>query len=490
MSFPVSNSHTPNPAFRVSSTRTGATLGGAALGVAALLLCASTESLRAQSHDTMHGASPDSGGTMLMPSAPLEISMQRSGSGTSWQPDVTPMHASHGVFRGWNLMLHGVAYLQYDDQGSNRGDSQFGSVNWGMAEASNTVADGMLSLRGMVSAEPFTVGSRGYPLLLQSGETYRGQALHDRQHPHDLFMELAALYEHPIGKRLGVSLYVAPVGEPAIGPVAYPHRQSASSDLLAPLGHHWQDATHVSFGVITAGVYNRVAKIEGSIFNGREPDEIRTNFDYKGRRLDSYAGRITLNPNEHWSLSGSYAYLNSPEQLDAAQSVHRVVASAMYGRSFATSGNWASTFIYGGNKHAGENSFSNSLLAETNLELDGRNTVFGRAESVQKSPGDLAIMWMSPQSPGSNNASPSEFDVGEVTLGYVRELTAVYGGSVGVGIAGTLNVVPSALQSVYGSRTPLGGTIFLRLRPGLMNMGMNMTAKQKMPMHDMHDDER
>ena len=444
------------------------------------------------------GASTDAiigGESMTMGSEPLGISMQRMGSGTSWVPDATPMYASHSMLGGWDLMLHGVAFVQYDDQGSKRGDKQFGSVNWGMIMASHDLAGGRLSLRGMFSAEAFTVGIRGYPLLLQSGEAYRGQPLHDRQHPHDLFMELAALYDHAIGNNLALSLYAAPVGEPAIGPVAFPHRPSAASDPLAPIDHHWQDATHISFGVVTAGVYTRTVKLEASIFNGREPDEIRTNFDYKGRSLDSYAGRLTVNPNENWSLSASYAYLKSPEQLNPTQSLHRIVAAALYGRPFGLSGDWASSLIYGANKHAGDPQLSNSMLAETNLELDNRNTIFGRAEFVQKSAEELAIQsGMAPPPPltdiiGSPAASaqagqPMEFNVGELTLGYIREVTKVYGGSLGLGVAGTINAVPSTLQPIYGTRTPIGATVFFRLRPGRMKM--NMGAPQK-GMHDMKD---
>jgi len=427
----------------------------------------------------MVGISPGSG--------PLGIPMQRMGSGTSWLPDATPMHASHMMLGGWELMLHGLAFLQYDDQGSKRGDKQLGSVNWGMIMAGHNLAGGRLSLRGMLSAEAFTVGSRGYPLLLQSGESYHGQPLHDRQHPHDLFMELAALYDHAIGNNLAVSLYAAPVGEPAIGPVAFPHRPSAANDPLAPLGHHWQDATHISFGVITAGVYTRTVRLEGSIFNGREPDEVRTNFDYKGRSLDSYAGRLTVNPNPNWSLSGSYAYLKSPEQLNPTESVHRMVASVLYGRPFGVTGDWASSLIYGANKYAGQPSLSNSVLAESNLSLDERNTVFGRAELVQKGPEDLAIagstMPLLPpplqgisvdQSPGAGGGSASVYAVGEMTLGYVREIASVYGGSLGLGVAGTLNMVPSTLEDTYGTRTPLGATVFLRVRPGAMHTGMHM----------------
>src|SRR6185437_9992593 len=223
----------------------------------------------------------------------------------------------------WDVMLHGVAFLQYDDQGSKRGDRQLGSVNWGMLMAGHDLAGGRLGLRGMVSADPFTVGARGYPLLLQSGESYRGKPLFDRQHPHDLFMEIAALYDHAIGNNAAVSLYVAPVGEPAIGPVAFPHRPSAMNDPLAPIGHHWQDATHIAFGVLTAGLFTHSVKVEGSLFNGREPDENRTNFDYRGRSLDSYAGRVTWNPAGQWSVAGSYAYLKSPETTHPEESMHR-----------------------------------------------------------------------------------------------------------------------------------------------------------------------
>ncbi|MEO7043132.1 MAG: hypothetical protein ABI035_12785, partial [Gemmatimonadaceae bacterium] len=317
-----------------------------------------------------------------------------------------------------------------------------------------------------------TVGSQGYPLLLQSGESYRGKPLYDRQHPHDVFMELAAIYDHPVGDNLALSLYAAPVGEPAIGPVAFPHRPSAANDPLAPISHHWQDATHISFGVLTAGIYTRSVRVEASIFNGREPDQVRTNFDYKGRSLDSYAGRVTVNPNANLSLSGSYGYLKSPELLHPAESLHRIGASILYDRRFRESGDWASALIYGGNKHAGQPRISNSLLAESNLGLDRRNTVFGRAEFVEKGPEDLPVSGMVGTGPlALGSAVPSiRYNVGEMTLGYVRELASVSGGSLGLGAAGTVNVVPATLRSSYGTRTPIGVTFFLRLRPGIMNM--------------------
>lgn len=392
---------------------------------------------------------------------PLGIPTSRMGSGTSWLPDDAPMHAQHFQAGGWELMLHGVAFIQFDKQFTTRGDEQFGSVNWGMLMARHSFGGGLLTLRDMMSLEPFTVTARGYPLLLQSGESYDGQPLHDRQHPHDLFMELAAQYERPIAQNLGLSLYLAPVGEPALGPVAFPHRPSAAGDPLAPLGHHWQDATHISFGVITAGIYSRMWRLEGSIFNGREPDAIRTNFDYAGRRLDSYSGRLTVNPDPHWSLAASYGYLASPEELHPEESQHRLSASVLNERTFRKNGDFATSLIWGANKYSGVSGLSNSVLAETNLDLDGTNTVFGRAEFVQKAAGDLLVDGVPPS---------TTYNVGSLVLGYIREISKFTGGSMGLGARGSLDIVPSALESTYGTRTPGGFTIFLRFRPSRMHM--------------------
>ena len=430
-------------------------------------------------------------GEML--SRPLGIAMEREGSGTSWLPDETPMYARHIRAGQWELMLHGNAFVQYDKQGygdNKRGDSQFGSVNWGMLMADRELGGGFLQLRSMLSLEAFTVTGAGYPLLLQTGESYQGQPLHDRQHPHDLFMELAAMYDRPLASNLAFSLYVAPVGEPALGPVAFPHRPSAMDDPLAPLGHHWQDATHISFGVVTAGVYTRYAKLEGSIFNGREPDEIRTNFDYKGRSLDSYAGRLTVNPSGNWSLQGSYGYLKSPEGLHPELSLHRTTASILNGRQLGSDGQWSSALIYGANKEAGTTSVSNSVLLESDAQLDRKNTVFGRLEFVQKTAGDLVLAIAPPvfidPMPGRGGAATAaedvRYNVGAAAVGYVREIGKFSGGTIGLGARGAINFVPEALRSTYGTRTPLGTAIFLRFRPNRMNMGQPMHQSMHMDM--------
>ena len=387
----------------------------------------------------------------------LGIPHTRLGSGTSWQPQAAPHYGWHFVRGSWTLMVHGVAYAEYDTQLGPRGDDQFGSINWGMLMAMHSLWGGMLHLHGMLSAEPATIGSAGYPLLLQSGESYRGETLHDRQHPHDLFMELAALYEHSVAQNLALSLYVAPVGEPAIGPVAFPHRPSAASDPLAPLGHHWQDATHITYGVLTLGMFSRTWKVEGSIFNGREPDEHRT--DIETRKLDSYAGRIFYNPNANWSYSASAAYIASPEVLHPDESLHRYAASIMNTRLLGSRGEWSTSLIYGANAVSGA-SLANSALLETDLSVDGVDTFFGRAEFVQKSAQDLVV---------ADESESRRYDIGALTLGYSREIMRARGLTLGASILGTVNVVPGGLEAAYGTRYPKGYAIFLRLRPDRMH---------------------
>jgi hypothetical protein len=403
---------------------------------------------------------------MMMQPGPLGLPMNRMGSGTSWLPDETPMHAEHVMAGGWQFMLHYMAFATYDHQESTRnvdGTTQFNGIDWFMGMAQHDVGAGRLNLRAMLSTDPFTVGKAGYPLLLQTGESYRGEPLHDRQHPHDLFMELAAVYDVPVTSDLGLELYAAPAGEPALGPVAYPHRPSAAGDPYAPLGHHWQDATHISFGVLTAGVFTRGIKLEGSIFNGREPDETRTNFDF--RTLDSYSGRVTVNPAPAWSVSASYGYLKSPEQLTPNIAQHRMGASVLFDQPFNGKGEWSTALVYGANLYSDSPQLSNSVDLETTLDIDGTNSVFERVEYVNKDAYDLSL----------GAAPPADrFDVGSETIGYTRELMHAAGIAIGLGGVVTVDVIPASLRPYYGTRTPYGFGVFLRFRPADRHSLMHM----------------
>lgn len=291
----------------------------------------------------------------------------------------------HALERGpWRVAFHYNAFAGVTRQGSRQDTTEALTVNWFMGMGQRDLDRGRISLRGMLSLEPLLLKREGYPLLLQTGETAYGEPLMDRQHPHDLFMELGARYNLPLTSGLGLETYIAAAGEPALGPVAFPHRPSAFTDPLAPLGHHWQDASHIAFGVVTLGAYTRRMKLEGSWFNGREPDENRVDFDL--RAPDSYSGRVTFNPTRDWSLQASYGYLNEPEALEPGIDVRRITASAAHNRRLE-SGNWASTFVWGRNRPDGAPA-SNAYLVETTLTF-GPHAIFGRAEYVQKSGHDF-----------------------------------------------------------------------------------------------------
>lgn len=386
----------------------------------------------------------------------LSIPMSRDGSGTAWQPDSTPMYARGFSLAGWDLMAHGLAFGGYDYQGSRRGGGQVFSTNWAMLMAQHEFLGGEFGARLMMSSEEFTDGGRGYPLLLQSGETFHGVPNHDRQHPHDLFMEMAATYTHSITKDLGFQLYGGPVGEPALGPVAAPHRESAAADPFAPLGHHWMDSTHVTFGVVTAGLFTRQFKLEASWFNGREPDSNRSNFDF--RRMDSYSTRLSYNPIRDLSLQVSWGYLKSPEQLEPDVSINRITSSATYNLRLASGGNWATTAAWGRNIPS-TGKPTDALLLESNFDLDGVNVFFGRAEYVRKNGEDLDV-----------TPSGQVFNVGAISFGYLRNFQLLNSFILSPGVMVTTNIIDGRLDDVYHSQTPVGVAAFIRFRPALMKM--------------------
>lgn len=401
----------------------------------------------------------------------LGIPMQREASGTAWLPDVSPMYALHSMRGRWMLMLHGVIYVQYINEGSDRGDEQFGSTNWLMGMAKTSALGGHATLRTMLSAEAATVGRCGYPDLLATGETCHGEPLHDRQHPHDLFMELAASYESELSPRLGVQLYGGLAGEPALGPVAYPHRISAISNPMAPISHHWHDATHISFGLVTAGLFGRTWKAEASLFNGREPDEERYNIDLD--RLDSYAARLWWLPSPRWALQVSSGHLNEAEPAadgPGREDVSRTTASATHHFPFARSSLIATTLLWGRNSEHGER--SDALLLETNLDLGGRHVFFARAERAEKSEHDLQIPhapFTSPDPCLPPCAAPSTepervFTVGQVTGGYLHQLRPIGDLIFSAGMRLSLSLLPRELEPAYGTRAPAGLTLFMSLR--------------------------
>lgn len=375
-------------------------------------------------------------------------SMMRDASGTAWQPDSTPMEGPIWRAAGWSGMIHGYVDFVHDRQNGPRGATEDFSESMLMVMAQHMEGPGVLTLRSMVSLDP-AMGPDGYPLLLQTGETANGVTpLIDRQHPHDLIMELAGAYSLPLGAASSAFLYVGYPGEPALGPVTFMHRLSGMDDPAAPIAHHWLDSTHITDGVITTGLVRGAWKIEGSVFTGREPDQNR--WDIDPVHLDSYSGRLSWNPGPDWSLQASYGYIHSPEQLTPNVSQHRLTASATYNRRL-TAGNWQTTLAWGRNDDTpGER--LDAFLLESALSI-GPHTLFARAENVQKD--DLFL-------------APSPLDgrvfrVSEATVGYVYDIPLARRLALGLGVQGTLNITPASLRFAYGD-DPTGYMPFVRLK--------------------------
>src|SRR5262249_11616799 len=303
--------------------------------------------------------------------------------------------------------------------------------SWWMGWARALCGSGLFPARWSSSAESCTTGgAAGYPLLLQVGEEVNGQPLHDRQPPHDLFMELSVDQVQPLNDWLAFQVYAAAAGEPALGPVAFPHRTSSMPNPFAVLGHHWQDSTHISFGVLTAGLLSRQWKLEGSWFNGREPDEHRYDLDFGS--FDSWSLRLSFNPTDDWSFQVSYGHLASPEEHAPGVSVDRLTASALHNLRLAPEANWASALVFGHNWTAGHPT-TWSVLAETSVEVRA-DTFFGRLEVAQRTGEDLVLE----ASGGAPALDGQVFTSAVLELGYLRRLARLGPLNIGLGAVGSL----------------------------------------------------
>jgi len=374
--------------------------------------------------------------------------MSREASGTSWQPQAAPHDGIDLMADDWMVMLHGRVLGVYDWQSGPRGDSQVFSPSMAMAMASKDLANGgTLGLKAMVSGDPF-MGRRGYPLLLASGETADGTThLVDRQHPHDMLMELAVSYSQPLSQEDSVFLYGGYPGEPALGPSAYMHRISASDNPMTPIAHHWLDSTHVTFGVVTAGFVHDDLKLEVSQFTGREPDQYRFNFDTA--RFDSTSVRLSWNPSPNWSLQVSHGWLTSPEGLDPTIDERRFTASATYFNHFDF-GDLAATLAFG-SKHLSDGTDENALLLEAEYKPDQAWTLFARGETIESR--ELL-------------AGGQLRGAGELSLGAIHDWAIAEHWKLGLGGLYAFDFTPSSSgaspTASYGS-TPRGAMAFVRL---------------------------
>lgn len=367
--------------------------------------------------------------------------MNRDASGTSWQPDAASHGGVHSQAGEWMLMSHLTLNGVYSWQDGPRGDEKAFAAGMVMAAARRDFANGTLNLRAMLSPDPF-MGANGYPLLLAKGETANGvDPLVDRQHPHDLFMELSASYAHRLNAEESVFVYAGLPGEPAFGPPAFMHRGAAMDSPEAPITHHWFDSTHITFGVITAGYVRGAWKFETSRFRGREPDQDR--YDIETGELDSTALRLSWNPSESWSLQVSWADVESPEALHPDEDEERWSASGLYAR-----GPWSATIAYS-NKERSDGVALDAWLVETAWRPNERWTVFARGEAIESDE-------LGP------HHGPVE-DVARVSLGAIRDFRVNDHAVIGVGALVQQHYVSDALEPSYDG-DPQGVMAFVRLK--------------------------
>ena len=378
------------------------------------------------------------------------------------EPASPPPH-DHAAMQaaGWHVMQDGVAFLTFNSQGGSRGGDEIGSQNWWMGMAQRKASGGTLTFDLMLSLDPLTIGKDGYREIFQVGEALNDVAVIDRQHPHDLLMQAAVVWRVPLPRGYALTLAGAPVGEPALGPVAFMHRASAFENPTAPLAHHTLDSTHISNGVFTAGVDRGAWQVESSIFRGREPDDNRWDLMDPGA-LDSWSVRGWYRPSPSWTFQLSHGFLNDPEELEAGD-VRRTTASASWNRAHR-SGTTSTTVAYGRNNKEGAD--FTAVVAESTHTF-GANALYGRFEAVQVE-SDLLRFGIHVFVGGKKAHVPDDSGrvdiVKAMTLGGVRSVGRWSGWDLGAGADVTLYGVPTVLKPTHGDR-PVSFHVFLRLRP-------------------------
>jgi hypothetical protein len=397
-----------------------------------------------------HGSeAEETGMTMLMSGQFGPYSMVREASGTSWQPDSTPSEGVHFMPDDWMLMGHANLLGVYDRQGGSRAGSKTFGAGMVMGMAQHPLGDaGTLGFRAMLSPDPF-MGANGYPLLFATGETANGRTpLIDRQHPHDLFMELSGSYSYRLSDTNSAFVYFGLPGEPALGPPAFMHRFTGMDIPEAPITHHWLDSTHITYGVLTAGYIWDKIKIEGSAFRGREPDQNRYDIETPG--LDSISTRLSWNPIPDLSAQVSWGYLKGPEQLQPKVNENRITASLIYNKPFGDN-NWATTFAWGRKINRPGNTLDGFLL-ESAVILHDTHTIFGRAERVNE---DELL--------GAGGVGAPIFTPTKFSAGYIYDFHLAEHVKFGVGGLASKFLVPSGLNAAYGS-DPTSFMLFVRLK--------------------------
>ncbi len=425
-----------------------------------------TDEKRADKQDketdhTMMQHDMDSSMAPMSHSYSLNLPMNRNGSGTGWLADSSPMYGYMLHSKKWMYMFHGNIFIRYNNQDigdkGTRGDTKVDAPNWFMAMGQRKVGQkGLFHFNTMFSLDPL-FGGDGYPLLFQTGETYKDKPLVDRQHPHNLFSELSVAYTQSFTKDIDAFVYLAYPGEPALGPVAFMHRPSSMNNLDSPLGHHWQDATHITFGVATIGFRYKIFKLDGSLFTGREPGEARYGFDEP--KFDSYSYRLTVNPTKTISAQVSRAYLKSPEAAEPDKNIDRTTASIIHTLSLKRENHFLSSAFVWGYNDSGDDHQENSFTVESNLQVD-RLAIYGRFENIEKSASELLL---------DQFEEHDLFKINALTLGLNYTIIRQWNMNFALGAQGSMYSADERLDPIYGDH-PKSLEVYLRISPTLMSM--------------------
>jgi hypothetical protein len=381
-------------------------------------------------------------------------------------------HPAHNTPSRWTLMQDGVVWVMFNDQGSPRGEREVKAPNWWMGMAERRVGRGTLTVDAMLSLDPATVGSEGYSHIFQVGETYLGNAIHDHQHPHDFLMQAAAIWRQPFVSGTSLTVVGAPVGEPALGPVAFMHRSSAIENPMSPLGHHTFDSTHIAMGVLTASIEKGPLQIESSLFHGAEPDENRWDLMDPGA-LDSWSVRGWYRPTAEWNIQVSHGFLTHPEELEEGD-LRRTTVSATWTRPRAP-GTTAVTLGWGRNRKIG--STYQALLAELTRQYRWHGAIYWRAEAVQVED-DLLRTGVHTFQGGRKKAHViipgKQSYVGAFTLGASKSIWRTRGWDAAAGAQVTGYAVPGNLAPFYGDQAWSAQVLF-RVRPPAMHRMVDTT---------------
>ncbi|MBC2669410.1 hypothetical protein ACFOON_16600 [Novosphingobium piscinae] len=401
----------------------------------------------AMDHGAMpHAAPPGSASRYTHRMGPADGSYS-TGSGTARLPGAeAPGPAFHLMAGNWMAMLHGIVSAQYTAASGPRGTGKLYTTSMLMGTLARETGWGRVQVRTMLSHEP-TLARDGYPNLFATGETAYGQPLVDRQHPHDLVMELSARVDVTVAPDTTLFVYGGPAGEPALGPSMFMMRGSAIYNPEPPIAHHWFDSTHITYGVVTAGVAGRQFQLEASAFRGREPDERR--WAIETGKLDSWSVRGTWTPSPRWAIQASYGAIKEPEALHPGENERRFTASAHYADGALS----AMAAVSAKRRVPGET--LTAWLAEATWAPGRHHALFGRIEHLGNDE-----LFPDHAAADHEHAVP----VTKLQAGYARRLPTALGELALGGTVATF-LKPARLDASYG-RQPVQGTLFLRLRIG------------------------